>query len=127
MASSPTRLRLMRRIWRKDIPGAQERDNALSKARFEFRWEDQFNLSLDPTTAKDFHDETLPAGRREAGALLQHVRSAILLHEDHRRSEAGNGREERRIRKAGAEIYIKQVSANYVNYANASANSQVRQ
>jgi phosphomethylpyrimidine synthase len=45
----------------KGHPGAQARDNALSKARFEFRWKDQFNLSLDPTTAKDFHDETLPA------------------------------------------------------------------
>ena len=45
----------------KGHPGAQDRDNALSKARFEFRWADQFNLSLDPTTAKDFHDETLPA------------------------------------------------------------------
>src|SRR5690348_18320907 len=44
----------------KGHPGAQLRDNALSKARFEFRWEDQFNLSLDPDTAKDFHDETLP-------------------------------------------------------------------
>jgi phosphomethylpyrimidine synthase len=44
----------------KGHPGAQIRDNALSKARFEFRWEDQFNLSLDPDTAKDFHDETLP-------------------------------------------------------------------
>ncbi len=40
--------------------GAQDRDNALSKARFEFRWEDQFNLSLDPETARSFHDETLP-------------------------------------------------------------------
>lgn len=44
----------------KGHPGAQIRDNALSKARFEFRWEDQFNLSLDPTTAKEFHDQTLP-------------------------------------------------------------------
>ncbi len=44
----------------KGHPGAQARDNALSKARFEFRWEDQFNLSLDPETAKEFHDETLP-------------------------------------------------------------------
>ncbi len=44
----------------KGHPGAQIRDNALSKARFEFRWHDQFNLSLDPTTAKEFHDETLP-------------------------------------------------------------------
>ncbi|MFN2427740.1 MAG: phosphomethylpyrimidine synthase ThiC [Candidatus Binatia bacterium] len=45
----------------KGHPGAQARDNALSKARFEFRWEDQFNLSLDPETARSFHDETLPA------------------------------------------------------------------
>ncbi|MGR5298918.1 phosphomethylpyrimidine synthase ThiC [Vibrio mediterranei] len=44
----------------KGHPGAQIRDNALSKARFEFRWEDQFNLSLDPDTARQFHDETLP-------------------------------------------------------------------
>ncbi|MCI5106332.1 MAG: phosphomethylpyrimidine synthase ThiC, partial [Pseudomonadales bacterium] len=44
----------------KGHPGAQLRDNALSKARFEFRWEDQFNLSLDPVTARQYHDETLP-------------------------------------------------------------------
>jgi phosphomethylpyrimidine synthase len=44
----------------KGHPGAQARDNALSKARFEFRWEDQFNLGLDPEKAKEFHDETLP-------------------------------------------------------------------
>jgi len=44
----------------KGHPGAQIRDNALSKARFEFRWEDQFNLALDPDTARKFHDETLP-------------------------------------------------------------------
>lgn len=52
----------------KGHPGAQYRDNALSKARFEFRWEDQFNLSLDPDTAKEYHDETLPA----EGAKLAH-------------------------------------------------------
>jgi phosphomethylpyrimidine synthase len=46
----------------KGHPSAQSWDDALSDARFEFRWEDQFNLSLDPTTARDFHDETLPAG-----------------------------------------------------------------
>ena len=45
----------------KGHPGAQTRDDALSRARFEFRWQDQFNLSLDPETARDFHDETLPA------------------------------------------------------------------
>ncbi|MFM1918757.1 MAG: hypothetical protein RLZZ303_391, partial [Candidatus Hydrogenedentota bacterium] len=52
----------------KGHPGAQARDNALSKARFEFRWEDQFNLSLDPMKARAFHDETLPA----EGAKLAH-------------------------------------------------------
>ena len=45
----------------KGFPGAQVRDNTLSKARFEFRWQDQFNLSLDPETAQSYHDETLPA------------------------------------------------------------------
>ncbi|MFT7614123.1 MAG: phosphomethylpyrimidine synthase [Parvicellaceae bacterium] len=45
----------------KGFPGAQNRDNAMSKARFEFRWEDQFNLSLDPDTARAYHDETLPS------------------------------------------------------------------
>lgn len=44
----------------KGMPGSQNRDDALSRARFEFRWEDQFNLSLDPETAKSFHDQTLP-------------------------------------------------------------------
>jgi len=44
----------------KGFPGAQIRDNALSKARFEFRWEDQFNLSLDPERAREYHDETMP-------------------------------------------------------------------
>jgi phosphomethylpyrimidine synthase len=45
----------------KGHPGAQVRDNAMSKARFEFRWEDQFNLGLDPDTAREYHDETLPS------------------------------------------------------------------
>jgi phosphomethylpyrimidine synthase len=52
----------------KGHPGARAWDDALSKARFEFRWEDQFNLSLDPETAREFHDETLPA----EGAKLAH-------------------------------------------------------
>jgi phosphomethylpyrimidine synthase len=52
----------------KGHPGAREWDDALSKARFEFRWEDQFNLSVDPETAREFHDETLPA----EGAKLAH-------------------------------------------------------
>ncbi len=52
----------------KGHPGAQLRDDVLSKARFEFRWEDQFNLSLDPDTAREFHDETLP----QDGAKVAH-------------------------------------------------------
>ena len=52
----------------KGHPGSQYRDNALSKARFEFRWEDQFNLGLDPDTAREYHDETLPAD----GAKVAH-------------------------------------------------------
>jgi phosphomethylpyrimidine synthase len=60
----------------KGHPGAQYRDNALSKARFEFRWEDQFNLSLDPDTAREFHDETLPAD----GAKVAHFCSMCGPH-----------------------------------------------
>ncbi|MGE5387166.1 MAG: phosphomethylpyrimidine synthase ThiC [Betaproteobacteria bacterium] len=60
----------------KGHPGAQIRDNALSKARFEFRWDDQFNLSLDPDTAKSYHDETLPA----EGAKLAHFCSMCGPH-----------------------------------------------
>jgi phosphomethylpyrimidine synthase len=52
------------------------RDNALSKARFEFRWEDQFNLGLDPDTAREFHDETLP----QEGAKLAHFCSMCGPH-----------------------------------------------
>ena len=60
----------------KGHPGAQLRDNLLSKARFEFRWEDQFNLSLDPDTAREFHDETLP----QDGAKTAHFCSMCGPH-----------------------------------------------
>ncbi len=60
----------------KGHPGAQIRDNALSKARFEFRWDDQFNLGLDPDKAKSFHDETLP----QEGAKLAHFCSMCGPH-----------------------------------------------
>jgi phosphomethylpyrimidine synthase len=60
----------------KGHPGAQHRDNALSKARFEFRWEDQFNLALDPDTAREYHDETLPA----EGAKIAHFCSMCGPH-----------------------------------------------
>jgi phosphomethylpyrimidine synthase len=60
----------------KGHPGAQYRDNALSKSRFEFRWEDQFNLSLDPEVAREYHDETLP----QDGAKLAHFCSMCGPH-----------------------------------------------
>jgi phosphomethylpyrimidine synthase len=60
----------------KGHPGAQHQDNALSKARFEFRWEDQFNLALDPELAREFHDETLP----QEGAKLAHFCSMCGPH-----------------------------------------------
>ncbi len=92
----------------KGHPGAQERDNALSKARFEFRWEDQFNLSLDPTTAKDFHDETLP----QDGAKLAHFCSmcgpqfcSMKITEEVKEAMDQKSLE---FLKSGADIYIKQ-------------------
>jgi len=60
----------------KGHPGAQLRDNALSKARFEFRWGDQFNLGLDPEKSQEFHDETLP----QEGAKLAHFCSMCGPH-----------------------------------------------
>jgi phosphomethylpyrimidine synthase len=78
----------------KGHPGAQYRDNALSKARFEFRWEDQFNLSLDPDTAREYHDETLPAD----GAKVAHFCSmcgpnfcSMKITQDVREYAAENG------------------------------------
>jgi phosphomethylpyrimidine synthase len=106
----------------KGHPGAQIRDNALSKARFEFRWEDQFNLGLDPDKAKAFHDETLP----QEGAKLAHFCSMCGPHfcsmkitqdvrdyaEKHGVSEQDalkQGMEQKAVEfvKKGAEIYTK--------------------
>jgi phosphomethylpyrimidine synthase len=105
----------------KGHPGAQYRDNALSKARFEFRWEDQFNLSLDPDTAKEFHDETLPAD----GAKIAHFCSmcgpnfcSMKITQDVREYAAKQGLEEesalakgmeeksREFTEKGSEIYL---------------------
>jgi phosphomethylpyrimidine synthase len=104
----------------KGHPGAQYRDNALSKARFEFRWEDQFNLSLDPETAREFHDETLPS----EGAKAAHFCSmcgphfcSMKITEDVRRYAAEQGVSEdaalekgmeaksREFLEKGAEVY----------------------
>jgi phosphomethylpyrimidine synthase len=104
----------------KGHPGAQTRDDALSQARFEFRWEDQFNLSLDPETAHEFHDETLPA----QGAKLAHFCSmcgphfcSMKITQDVRDYAAAKGlaaeealdagmkEKSEEFKKAGSEIY----------------------
>ncbi|HEU0274905.1 MAG TPA: phosphomethylpyrimidine synthase ThiC [Candidatus Udaeobacter sp.] len=88
----------------KGHPGAQYRDNAISKARFEFRWEDQFNLSLDPETAREFHDETLPT----EGAKSAHFCSmcgphfcSMKITEDVRKYAAEKGIDEAGVIDAG--------------------------
>ena len=81
----------------KGHPGAQARDNALSKARFEFRWEDQFNLALDPETRARVSRRDAARRRRQGRALLLDVRAALLLDEDH----AGRARLRRVARPQG--------------------------
>jgi phosphomethylpyrimidine synthase len=90
----------------KGHPGAQIRDNALSKARFEFRWEDQFNLGLDPEKAKEFHDETLP----QEGAKQAHFCSmcgphfcSMKITQDVRDYAASKGMKEDEALKKGME------------------------
>ncbi len=96
----------------KGHPGAQAWDDALSDARFEFRWEDQFNLSLDPTTARDFHDETLPV----AAAKTAHFCSmcgphfcSMKISQDVRRYAAEHGVDE----TAALELGMKEKSAEF--------------
>jgi phosphomethylpyrimidine synthase len=95
----------------KGHPGAQYRDNAISKARFEFRWEDQFNLSLDPVTAREFHDETLP----QEGAKTAHFCSmcgphfcSMKITEDVRKYAAEQGIAEEEALKKGMEAKSKE-------------------
>jgi phosphomethylpyrimidine synthase len=94
----------------KGHPRARHWDDTLSKARFEFRWEDQFNLSLDPDTAREFHDETLPA----AGAKIAHFCSMCGPHfcsmkitqEVREYAESGMAEKAREFVESGAEIYV---------------------
>ena len=105
----------------KGHPGARARDDALSKARFEFRWHDQFNLSLDPDTARDFHDETLPKdSSKEAHfcsmcgpkfcsmKITQEVReyAAAKGLSDEAALAQGLQAKSEEFRRAGGEIYI---------------------
>ncbi len=93
----------------KGHPGAQLRDNALSRARFDFRWRDQFNLSLDPETAEDFHDQTLPA----EGAKVAHFCSMCgpkfcsmkISQEVRDYAEKGMAEMSEAFKEAGSEIY----------------------
>src|SRR5579875_3913119 len=93
----------------KGHPGARERDDALSRARFEFRWRDQFNLSLDPATAEAFHDQTLPA----EGAKLAHFCSMCgpkfcsmkISQEVRDYAEKGMAEKSEDFRRSGGEIY----------------------
>ena len=90
----------------KGHPGAQTRDDALSKARFEFRWQDQFNLSLDPTTAKDFHDETLPADAAKHAHFCSMCGPAFCsmkITEDVRKSMTDKSKE---FRDKGGQVYV---------------------
>ena len=73
----------MRPTWPRAIRARARATTRCRKARFEFRWQDQFNLGLDPDTAREFHDETLPKDSQQGGALLLHVRPEVLLDEDH--------------------------------------------
>ena len=105
----------------KGHPGAQARDNALSKARFEFRWEDQFNLSLDPDTARAFHDATLPDNAAKVAhfcsmcgphfcsmKITQDVReyAAQKKLDEHQAIQIGMKEKSEEFRKTGSEIYL---------------------
>jgi len=91
----------------KGHPASQLRDNAMSKARFEFRWEDQFNLGLDPDTARAYHDETLP----QQGAKIAHFCSmcgphfcSMKITQDVRDFAAAQGLAETEALKRGMEV-----------------------
>ena len=94
----------------KGHPGAQYRDNALSKARFEFRWEDQFNLSLDPDTAREFHDETLPADAAKVAHFCSMCGpkfcSMKITQEIREATEEGMLEKSKEFIESGKEIYL---------------------
>ena len=95
----------------KGHPGAQIRDNAISKARFEFRWADQFNLGLDPDTAKDFHDETLPKDSMKVAHFCSmcgpHFCSMKITQDVREYVEKGMQEKSVEFVNKGAEIYSK--------------------
>ena len=94
----------------KGHPGARARDDALSKARFEFRWMDQFNLSLDPDTAQKFHDETLPKDAAKVAHFCSMCGpkfcSMKITQEVRAYAQEGMAAKSTEFREAGGEIYI---------------------
>lgn len=94
----------------KGHPGAQHRDNALSKARFEFRWEDQFNLSLDPETARSYHDETLPADGAKVAHFCSmcgpHFCSMKITQEVREYAASGMAAQAAAFNEQGGEVYF---------------------
>ncbi|MHC4514273.1 MAG: phosphomethylpyrimidine synthase ThiC [Planctomycetota bacterium] len=99
----------------KGHPGAQARDDALSKARFEFRWEDQFNLSLDPETARSFHDETLPQDSAKTAHFCSMCGpkfcSMQITEEVRAYAREGMQQKSAEFRAHGQELYLEQESA----------------
>ncbi|MHB1797063.1 MAG: phosphomethylpyrimidine synthase ThiC [Vulcanimicrobiaceae bacterium] len=94
----------------KGHPRARHWDDVLSKARFEFRWEDQFNLSLDPETALEFHDETLPAPGAKIAHFCSmcgpHFCSMKITQEVRAYAEAGMQEKSREFLESGADVYV---------------------
>ena len=94
----------------KGHPRAQERDDALSTARFEFRWEDQFNLSLDPDTAREFHDETLPATPAKTAHFCSMCGpkfcSMRISHDVREAYEKGMAEKSREFAEHGNRVYL---------------------
>ncbi|RME64929.1 MAG: phosphomethylpyrimidine synthase ThiC, partial [Alphaproteobacteria bacterium] len=102
----------------KGHPAAQARDDALSRARFEFRWEDQFNLALDPETARDFHDQTLPKEAHKVAhfcsmcgpkfcsmKISQDIRDAAKA-QNHVEAQQGMAEKSREFREKGGQLYV---------------------
>jgi len=107
----------------KGHPAAQARDNALSRARFEFRWNDQFNLALDPDTAREFHDETLPSEHAKTAhfcsmcgpkfcsmKITQDVRDFAEKYEVSQDEviEIGLKQKSQEFRSCGSDLYVRQ-------------------
>jgi phosphomethylpyrimidine synthase len=111
----------------KGHPAAQLRDDALSRARFEFRWVDQFNLSLDPETAREYHDETLPKEAHKVAhfcsmcgpkfcsmKITQDVRDYAATLND---KEQGMAQMSEKFRQMGSEVYVDQAAVKESNKA----------